>query len=102
MDLNRGDGANPRALTLFLYLSDLPEDEGGETEFPDALRMEKGAELPSNVYWAAPTVADPKAVEPARGGAGRGGLRVRPVRGSALLWMNVAADDVYCQNKRSR
>ena len=65
MDLNRGDGANPRALTLFLYLSDLPEDEGGETEFPDALRMEEGAELPGNVYWAAPTVADPKAAEPA-------------------------------------
>merc|ERR1719159_1442903 len=49
------DGVH-RPATLFLYLNDVPESEGGETEFPYL------------------------------------GIRVRPKKGSAVVWKNITED----------
>jgi len=64
-------------MTFFLYLNDMAEGMGGETEFPDAVPLPV-AQLPSNVRWI------------------DGQLRVRPKLGFALLWSNVMDDDVLC------
>ena len=64
-------------MTFFLYLNDVAEDVGGETEFPDAVSL-PSVQLPSNVRWV------------------DGRLRVRPKLGSALLWSNVKDNDVLC------
>lgn len=85
--LGSGGGENPRVMTMFFYLNDMPEDAGGETEFPDAVPLPStgaAASLPANVQWV------------------DGRLRVRPRLGSALLWSNVMDTDTLCAHPHAK
>jgi hypothetical protein len=80
-----------RIYTMFLFLSDVQPNAGGETSFPDA-RQPRGF---------SPYAEDAAAEAAAGGGAGGvgagayktlQGLKVPPKKGAAVLWVNVDAE----------
>jgi prolyl 4-hydroxylase len=80
----------PRLFTLFVYLTDVPQGNGGHTFFPmQAPMTESGTACPrTQIQWE--EIRDVDEYEC--------GLLVRPQRGNAILWPNTDPADLSRRN----
>lgn len=67
--------SGPRVFTFFLYLNDMDEGQGGETNFPDVIVNKTTNQV---------------------------GVKVRPKKGRAIMWPNVDEFDMFTQNELTR